>query len=325
MLLLRRLFALGLGAAVGAYLVHRRQRDLAAEPRTIRGPDGRSIEPRFVELEGGECVPVVDVGSGPAVVLVPGLTGDHQVFRYQIPAFTERYRVIAPNLRADFEGVDANFDQFAADLGTVLDELGVSSATLLGLSFGGPICLRFARLHPDRVEALILTNTLARLDLSHVGLNRTLLIPLARWSTRHLPVRMMRRLAELWGDWRVWVYDPSPGNDRIIEYELTAPVRIPTSVGTLRMATFKDRDLRGGLPEITAPALVIAGATDTYTPNDWQREIADLLPAATYAEVPNGGHLSLISQAETFNRMVLEWLEEVRSSADRRRSTTETA
>ncbi len=232
--------------------------------------------------------------------------------------------MIVPNLRVEFEGAEARFDQFAADVARVLDELGVSSAALLGLSFGGPICLRFATLHPERAEALILTNTLARLDLSHVGLNRTLLIPVARWTTRMLPVPLMRRLAELWGKWGIWVYDPSPGNERIIEYELTAPVRIPSSVGALRMESFVGCDLRDDLPGIRAPTLVIAGATDNYTPNEWQREIADLLPESTYVEIPSGGHLSLISQAETFNQVVLEWLEDVRRAGGRR-SATETA
>jgi pimeloyl-ACP methyl ester carboxylesterase len=302
------LIALGAGALAGAYLVNRHQRNLATEPRSLRDESGRSLEPSLVELEGGECVPVIDVGEGPAVVLIPGLNGDSQVFRHQIPVFARTHRVIAPNLRVDFDGVARDFDQFATDVATVLDALGVRSATLLGLSFGGPICMRCATLYPDRVDALVLTNTLAKLDLSHVGLNRTLLIPVARWTSRYLPVPVMRRMSEIWGKWGVWVYDPSPGNDRIIDYELEVPVRVPMSEGGVRLDTFKDRDLRPDLPGVDQPALIIAGASDTYTPNAWQREIADLIPNATYHEIPYGGHLSLISHAEEFNEVVLDWL-----------------
>ncbi len=86
---------------------------------------------------------------------------------------------------------------------------------------------------------------------------------------------------------------------------------VPMSVGGNRMETFKDRDLRTDLTKIEQPALVIAGSSDSYTPLDWQREIAALLPNCTYVEIPEGGHLSLISHAEVFNRVVLDWLTEL--------------
>jgi non-heme chloroperoxidase len=305
---LARLLWFGVGAAAGVYLIDKRRRNLATEPPPLRDQRGRSLQPVFVELAGGECVPVVDVGDGPPIVLVPGLTGDSQVFRYQVRALSSAYRVIALNLRMEFDGVGRSFDQFAHDLSTVLDARGVTSAFVLGLSFGGPVAVRFATLYPQRVLGLILTNTLARLDLSHVGLNRTLLIPVARWLTRFAPAVLTRRLAEFWGQLGVWVFDASAGNERVIEYELEAPLRVPLSVGSSRMETFKDCDLREDLRRIEQPGLVLVGSADTFTPIEWQREIAGLLPNATYVEIPNGGHLTLISHAETFNEAVLKWL-----------------
>ncbi|UCC48494.1 MAG: alpha/beta hydrolase [Gemmatimonadota bacterium] len=307
---LRGLLWLGAGAAAGGYLVDRWRRNMGTEPRPLRDHRGRALEQVFVELAGGECVPVIAAGTGPAIVLLPGLNGDSEVFRYQISGLSASYRVIAPNLRLDFSGVERRFDQFAHDVATVLDALDERAACALGLSFGGPIAVRFATLYPERLWALILTNTLAHVDLSHVGLNRTLLIPVARWTSRFLPVSLMRRLADVWGRWGIWVYDPSPGNQRVIDYELTTPVRVPMSVGGARMDMFKDCDLRPDLRALQDPALVIGGSSDTYTLPEWQREIAGLLPNSTYVEIPAGGHLSLISHAETFNQVVLDWLAE---------------
>ncbi|KPK78413.1 MAG: hypothetical protein AMS25_15525 [Gemmatimonas sp. SM23_52] len=311
---LRPLLWLGAGAAASACLVDRWRRNLQTEPRPLRDHRGRVLKPLFVELAGEECVPVAVAGTGPAIVLLPGLTGDSEIFRYQIAGLSASCRVIAPNLRLDFGGMERQFNQFAHDVATVLDALDEPSACLLGLSFGGPIAVRFATLYPERVWALILTNTLARLDLSHVGLNRTLLIPVARWTSRFLPVPLMRRLADLWGRWGIWVFDPSPGNERIIDYELTTPVRVPMSVGGTRVEIFRECDLRPDLRAIRQPALVIGGSSDTYTLQEWQREIADLLPNSTYVEIPYGGHLSLISHAETFNQVVLDWLAEQREA-----------
>ncbi len=324
---LGRLLWFGAGAAAGVYLIDKRRRNLATEPRPLRDARGRALSPRLVELPGGECVPVIETGVGPPVVLIPGLTGDSQVFRHQIAALSTRYRVIAPNLRAEFNGVEPRFDQFAHDIATVLDACGAQSVCLLGLSFGGPIAIRFASLYPDRVWGLILTNGLARLDLSHVGLNRTLLIPVARWTTRFAPTSLVRRLGRVWGRLGVWVFDPSPGNERVIDYELEAPLRFPLSAGGVRMATFKDCDLRPDLSRIKQPALVVVGSADTFTPIEWQREIADLLPNSTYTEIATGGHLALISHADSFNEVVLDWLDEQqdRRSSPRQSFSAETA
>jgi pimeloyl-ACP methyl ester carboxylesterase len=307
---LRRLIWFGAGAAVGAYLIDKRRRNLAAEPRPLRDASGRALSPRIVQLAGGECVPVIDAGDGPTVVLIPGLSGDSQVFRHQVAALSGRFRVIAPNLRSEFDGVEPRFDQFAHDIVTVLDECNVPSACVVGLSFGCPIAVRLASLYRDRVWGLVLTNGLLRLDLSHVGLNRTLLIPVARFLTRFAPASLVRQLGRLWGRLRVWVFDPSPGNERIIDYELEAPLRFPLAISGVRMATFKDCDLRSDLHRLRQPALMIVGAVDTYTPIEWQREIAELLPNCTYVEIPDGGHLTLISHADTFNEVVLDWLHE---------------
>ena len=307
---LRRLLLAGAGAAVGAYLVQRRRRNLAIQAAPLFDHGGRVLEPVPVELEGGGTVSVIDAGHGPAIIMVPGLSGDRQVYRYQIRDLTRSYRVIATDLRSDFDGVERNFDRFAHDIATVMDARGVTSAVVMALSFGGPIGIRFAKLYPDRLQALILTATLARLDLSHVGLNRTLFIPVARWSSRHLPEVLMRPLARIWGHWGIWVYDETPGNERVIEYELDAPAAVPAAVGGLRMDTFRRLDLRPELSRIHQPTLLIAGTADSYTPPDWQREIAATLPDATYVEIPGAGHLALISRAETFNQVVLEWLED---------------
>ena len=307
---LPRLIWLGAGAAAGSYLAYRRRVSREAPPPPLEDVRGKELEPRTVKLDGGHRVAVVSAGSGPALLLVPGLSGDKEVFQYQVPAFSADYRVIATDLRDTFEAVDARFDQFARDLGVILDAFEESEAIVLGLSFGGPIAMRFASLFPERVTRLVLTNTLTRLDLSHVGLNKTLLIPFARLSTRYLPAFLVRRLARLWGRLGVWVYDPSPGNERIIDYELETPIHVPREEGEVRMDTFKEVDLRDELKRIDQPALVISGGADSYTPAGWQREIADLLPNSTYVEIADAGHLGLISHAEEFNRVVLDWLKD---------------
>ncbi len=309
--MLRKLLWFGAGAAAGGYLLHRRQHNLAVCPQPLTDASGSELSAIEVELAGGERVDVVEAGVGPPILLVPGLSGDKEVFRHQIGPFSQKYRVIAPDLRLRFDGVRPRFDQFAHDVATILEKFEEPSASVLGLSFGGPIAMRFAALYPEKLRALILTNTLARLDLSHVGFNRTLLIPLAYFTSRFSPEPLMRRFADLWGRLGVWVYDASPGNERVVDYQLDSAVRVSVTDGNGRMETFRGLDLRGDLSAIQTPALVIGGVADLYTLPEWQREIAALLPNSAYVEIPGGGHLSLISNAEIFNRAVLDWLAEL--------------
>lgn len=294
--------------AVAAYLAVRHRRNLAAAPPLLQDAQGRAIEPISLTLRDGTPIEVAEAGEGPPLVLLPGLSGDKESFLYQMPILSQCFRVLAMDLRRVEADEPAGIDIFVQDVVDVLDAFGESAAAVLGLSFGGAIAMRFAARHPERARALVVVNTLTRIDFEHVGWNRTLLIPLAYLTTRYAPVRWAQRLARAWGDLEVWLFDPSEGNDRILFYQLTSAARHPFEIGTRRLATLRGMDLRDDLPGITAPTLVVRGMTDTYCPEPWSREIAALLPRADYLEIAGAGHLALISQAETFNRVVLRWL-----------------
>jgi pimeloyl-ACP methyl ester carboxylesterase len=218
--------------------------------------------------------------------------------------------VFAIDLRRVRGDEPEGIDLFVDDLLDAMDAFGLPSAAVLGLSFGGTLAMRLAAREPERVRALVLVNTLTRLDLSHVGLNRSLLIPLAYLTTRYAPRPIAETFARMWGDLQVWVYDPSDGNERVFYYQQTSAARVPFPDGTRRLALLRPFDLRDGLPAVRAPALVVRGMTDTYCPESWAREIAALIPQADFLEIAGAGHLALISKAETFNRVVLRWLRE---------------
>jgi 3-oxoadipate enol-lactonase len=73
----------------------------------------------------------------------------------------------------------------------------------------------------------------------------------------------------------------------------------------------KQEDLRPELGAIRAPALVLKGPLDRYTPVAWSKEIAALIPGARYVEIAGTGHCSHISMPEVFNRTLLGWLSEI--------------
>lgn len=299
---------------------------LRANRRLVRPPvldeEGRPYERFEARLSDGSTVALIDTGSGaanlpgPAILLIPGADGMRETWRYQIPVLARRFRVVAPDLRTTVPA-DATFDLFCRDAWELLDARGVSGAVIVGQSLGGAIALRFALLYPERVRGLVVANSLARVSYEHVGLNRTLLVPVAMATTRYLPTVAARWLARLWRRLEVWMFDRSPGSERVIDYALwTGPRTVPARVSNARVDLLRGEDLRPRLAEIRAPALVVKGPRDHYVPPAWSREIAGLIPGARYVEVPGTGHVSHIAMPDTFNRILLDWLDEIGVTAD---------
>ena len=301
-------------ALLYAWLIVRRNRRIVRPP--VLGPDGGPIPSLSLVLSDGEEVDYLAVrpgGSGeestPAVVLVPGADGMKETFRYQIPALAARYRVVGASLRRRVPH-EATLDRLVDDVSELIEAAGVTGPlVLIGQSLGGAIAMRFAVRFPDRVAALVLSNTLAHVGYDHVGVNRTLLAPLAMATTRYLPTALSRWMARLWSRLEVWIYDGSPGRERVIDYALwTGPRTVPSSVSRARVRLLKRRDLRGQLPAIQAPTLVLKGPRDHYVPPSGSHEIVSLVPGAEYREVAGTGHCSHLSMPASFNGTMLEWL-----------------
>lgn len=98
-----------------------------------------------------------DSGSGPGIVIVPGLPGAEAWFKYQSAGLADRYRVLVCNWPA---GVEDGFDvaQLQASVLAGMDDAGVRSAAILGYQLGATVALRMAVEHPERTAALILAS-----------------------------------------------------------------------------------------------------------------------------------------------------------------------
>jgi pimeloyl-ACP methyl ester carboxylesterase len=232
----------------------------------------------------------------------------NETFRYQLPAFARRHRVIVADVRHRFSPEDT-FDRLADDVAELMDERGVESAFVVGQSLGGAIAIRLATRHTERVTGLVVVNSLTHITLEHMGLNRTGLIPLARLATRYLPTGAARVLAEVWSRAEVWIFDNSPGQANIVEYALwTGPRTVPSAVSKRRVDLFRNVDLRLELPRIRVPMLVVRGPRDSYMPPGWWEEMLQGVPGARCVEIPETGHCSHVSMPGAFNHAVVAWI-----------------
>ena len=116
---------------------------------------------KTVEVQS-EQFPVVDVGSGPAVLLLHGFPDSRWLWRAQVPALAAAgLRVIAPDLRGFGEAprptdVHAYRRPFLiADVLGILDALGVQRTHLVGHDWGAGLTWRLAGSYPERFDRVV--------------------------------------------------------------------------------------------------------------------------------------------------------------------------
>ena len=120
-------------------------------------------ELKFLELHG-DRVAYRDEGDGEVLLLIHGMAGSSGTWRSVIPQLSKKFRVIAPDLLGHGESAkprvaDYSLGAFAVWLRDLLDELGVSQATLVGQSLGGGVAMQFVYQHPDYAKRLVLISS----------------------------------------------------------------------------------------------------------------------------------------------------------------------
>jgi pimeloyl-ACP methyl ester carboxylesterase len=119
-------------------------------------------ESKFATLDGAR-VHYVNYGKGKeALVLIHGWTMNVDNWRDQIPAFAERYRVIAIDLpghgESDKPQTAYSMDYFARAVDAVMNDAKVKRAVLVGHSMGTPVARQFYRKYPDKTLAIVIVD-----------------------------------------------------------------------------------------------------------------------------------------------------------------------
>lgn len=121
-------------------------------------PELRRISVNGVELN------VALAGSGPAVLLLHGFPHTWELWTDIMTDLSDRYRVIAPDLRGfgASSGTTSGYDAgtLAEDAAALLTTLGVSSAAVVGIDAGTPPAFLLAMRHPGLVRRLVLMESL---------------------------------------------------------------------------------------------------------------------------------------------------------------------
>jgi pimeloyl-ACP methyl ester carboxylesterase len=130
------------------------------------------VEHHFVDINGLRTFyRAAGHPSQPAIVLLHGFPSSSHMFRNLIPLLADRFRVIAPDYigfghsaAPTVDQFEYSFDRLTAHVQALLDSLEVTDAIYYMQDYGGPVGLRLATAHPERVRGLVVQNANAYME-----------------------------------------------------------------------------------------------------------------------------------------------------------------
>lgn len=262
----------------------------------------------------------VDIGSGPPIVVIPGIQGRWEWMKPGIDALAAHCRVVTFSL-ADEPSCAGIFDAatgFACYIEQVrkaLDLAGVERATICGVSYGGLIAAAFAARHPEHTTALVLVSALPptwRPDSRvqwYLSAPR-LLTPVFIAAS----LRMYREIAAAHPGVVPAVRQAARHGWNVVTH-MFSPVRMARRVKLLTGVVPVD------LSGVRAPTLVLTGdpALDRVVPVGATREYLTLIPHARAEIVERTGHLGFITRPDLFTRLVAPFVAQSARVESRRR------
>lgn len=256
----------------------------------------------------------IAAGDGPPVVLLHGVGLDAAgiSWKYAIPDLAESHRVIAPDMPGHGESekptVRYTTDYYIDVLGALVDELGLDTPSVAGISMGGAVALGYALDHDvDRV-ALVDSYGLGWDAPWRPAAATSLWIPGADrlgWEFMgategtvrgSLGAYMSRASDEFVAEVHEVLQDPDCGR------ALRSWQRSEFGACGFRTCYLDDLD------RLSAPTLLVHGADDTLLPASWSRRAADRLPDSELHVLEDCGHWPPRERPALFNRLLCGFL-----------------
>jgi len=278
----------------------------ASPPRRLTFQDLTRPSPfpiRFAQSDGVRIAYNVRGTPPPTIVAAPGIishlhiNANFPVTRDAIGAIAEFARVIIFDKRG--QGLSdptlevPSLDERTRDIEAVMDDAGVDRAVLMGFSEGGPMCLKFAHVNPDRVQGLVLVGSTARwLQAPDYPIG--------------IPRRALEAVTESWGKGSLrGVLFPGLSRDIVDDDTYCAFEKLIGTRTAMRqlVAMMIETDVRSILPEIRVPTLVVHFSGDLAVPVRMGRAIADAMPNAEFLEVNGVDHADLSTSPEAVARV----------------------
>ncbi len=271
----------------------------------------------WVSVEGHE-INTIQLGEGPAILFVHGLSGCWANWLEQLCPFAASNRVIAVDLpgfgHSPGFGGEISMEGYARLMDGLLAELGIARATVVGNSMGGLIAAELTAAYPDRIGHLVL--------ISPAGMS-TYRDRLTRGTMPAM--RRLDRLLALAAAWSAANSDSITRRPRLRELALKGVMRHPSRL-TPQLAAEQVRgagtegflgaleaiieyDVRDRLALIACPTLIVWGTNDRLISVRDAERFGAAIKGSRRVIYADTGHVAMLERPRQFNRLLREFLD----------------
>jgi pimeloyl-ACP methyl ester carboxylesterase len=300
--------ALALGAAVGS------AQALGARAARAQAPG----EVGEVTTSDGVKLHYLEAGSGKPILMIPGWSQTAEQFKHQITGLSDRYRVIAVDMRGHGESEKPDFgykiSRLAKDTHDLIQALDLDEVNILGHSMGSSVIWNYYDLFgPERLSKLLLIDQMPMITSNPAWPEEERIASGAIFN----PQSLYETINALAGPEGVettrgfignMVTKAIPEADKawIIERNLTMPREHAATL----LYNHSTQDWRDLIPRIDLPSLVVGGRVSVVP---WQSQawVAEQIPGARleiFEEEDGGNHFMFIEGHEKFNAIVADFV-----------------
>ena len=244
--------------------------------------------------------------DAPPLILSSGLGGSANYWKPNIPAVAEHYRVIAYDHRGTGRSDRAlpdvvTVDHFADDILLLMDALGIPKAHIIGHAAGGVAGLALALKAPERLDRLVVVNGWVTADPHFLRCFEARLNLL-----RHSGAEAFLRAQPMFLYPAPWISEHSAALDAEVPHQIADFPGAATM--EKRIAALAAFDASDWIDALDGQILALSAADDMLVPWTCSSALVAASPAVTQRNLEYGGHACNVTDPETFNRIVLDFL-----------------
>ena len=258
-------------------------------------------------------------GKGEPLFLIHGFGSKKEVFIGQFQVLATKYKVIRFDNRgsgkSDRPDIPYSMDMFVEDIKTIMDHLNIKKAHFLGYSLGGMIVQNFVIKYPERVNKLILINTVPKVEYGDAEIKQYIDSKIANYEIKlNDPARAFFEGAEggytpefiefMKNNPTKKIHNMFTANDLITDSSIN-PTRPQDYLN--QAPALRQHDVIDKLSSIDHKTLIICASDDMVTPKQLSKLMHDKIPNSKLVEI-DGMHSTPKEKAPEINNYILDFL-----------------